>query len=263
MIIACPACKTRYAVPDEAIGVAGRTVRCAKCKHSWHQAGTIVSPSPRDAMPPQPVSPATPVTTPAPVVDANRTAEPSAPPAPPPGLGTMEREPVPVATGEAAPPSTPAPSQFAHEPPFRPRRNPARMWTIIAASFALIALCIAGAVAVFGLPGFMGDSGMTFTEKQPGLIIEFPADKQDRRTLPNGTEYFAASGSIVNTGKTTQEVPGMLIVLRDARNRIVYNWEVRPPVNQLGPGQRANFNEAVIDIPKSAVAAEIGWSPSN
>lgn len=39
MIIACPACETRYVVPDSAIGVDGRTVRCAKCKHSWFQDG--------------------------------------------------------------------------------------------------------------------------------------------------------------------------------------------------------------------------------
>ncbi|MCA0978689.1 zinc-ribbon domain-containing protein [Qipengyuania flava] len=39
MIIACPACNTRYVVPDNAIGMDGRTVRCAKCKHSWFQEG--------------------------------------------------------------------------------------------------------------------------------------------------------------------------------------------------------------------------------
>ena len=42
MIIACPACNTRYVVPDSAIGAEGRTVRCAKCKHSWFQDGPDV-----------------------------------------------------------------------------------------------------------------------------------------------------------------------------------------------------------------------------
>ena len=42
MIIACPACATRYAVPDSAIGIDGRTVRCAKCRHSWFQEGPVL-----------------------------------------------------------------------------------------------------------------------------------------------------------------------------------------------------------------------------
>jgi predicted Zn finger-like uncharacterized protein len=37
MILTCPACGTRYAVKDGAIPEGGRQVRCASCKHSWHQ----------------------------------------------------------------------------------------------------------------------------------------------------------------------------------------------------------------------------------
>jgi predicted Zn finger-like uncharacterized protein len=35
MILQCPACNARYAVPDHAIGAAGRSVRCVKCAHEW------------------------------------------------------------------------------------------------------------------------------------------------------------------------------------------------------------------------------------
>jgi len=39
MILQCPACNSRYAVPDHAIGATGRIVRCVKCAHEWFVAG--------------------------------------------------------------------------------------------------------------------------------------------------------------------------------------------------------------------------------
>ena len=38
MILTCPNCGTQYVVKDGAIPPEGRQVRCAACKHSWHQA---------------------------------------------------------------------------------------------------------------------------------------------------------------------------------------------------------------------------------
>lgn len=37
MILTCPECKSRYVVNPNALLPSGRTVRCAKCSHSWFQ----------------------------------------------------------------------------------------------------------------------------------------------------------------------------------------------------------------------------------
>lgn len=36
MILVCPSCDAKFKIPDGAIPAEGRTVRCAKCKNSWH-----------------------------------------------------------------------------------------------------------------------------------------------------------------------------------------------------------------------------------
>lgn len=266
MIIACPECKTRYAVPDSAVGIDGRTVRCAKCKNSWFQEGQPVFPP--DIAADKPVD-AQPAASHEPTKTADKElASVAEKPAPPPptsfndGTATTAT-PADDSAGRRFPDDSDERSRFAHEPPFKPRRNPAKMWTIAAAVFAVFAVGIAGAVYALGTPAWLGGYDMTFAEREPDLVIEFPKEKQERRTLPSGTELFAASGTIVNTGTETQDVPDMLIVLRDARDRIVYNWEVTAPVDELGPGERANFNEAVVDIPRAASVAEIGWAPES
>jgi hypothetical protein len=152
-------------------------------------------------------------------------------------------------------------SSFDFEPPFRPRRNRLRMWTIAAVLFALVALGAVAAVARYGLPDWVPLARATFAEAQPDLILDFPPNRQDRRTLPNGTEFFGASGTVTNVGQTRRAVPTILIVLRDARERIVYSYEVAPPKRVLAPGESMTVNEAVTDVPKSARIAEIGWKP--
>jgi predicted Zn finger-like uncharacterized protein len=43
VILACPACRTRYLVEEQDLNrPAGRTVRCATCGHTWHQPQPLV-----------------------------------------------------------------------------------------------------------------------------------------------------------------------------------------------------------------------------
>ena len=90
MIIACPACGTRYAVPDSAIGSEGRTVRCAKCKHSWFQEppelelDELAAPeAPAPAPTPPPPAPPAPETSPPPAAPPVAQPAPSAEPVAP------------------------------------------------------------------------------------------------------------------------------------------------------------------------------------
>jgi hypothetical protein len=152
-------------------------------------------------------------------------------------------------------------SQFDPEPPFRPRRNILKLWTYAAAIFALFAIGTVLGVSYWGLPDWVPVSRPTFGLGQSDLVLDFPPGKQDRRQLPNGTEFFGASGTVTNVGQTTRSLPPILIVLRDERDRIVYSWEVAPPQRTLAPGESVTINQAVPDVPKAAKFAEIGWKP--
>ncbi|MFN3943574.1 MAG: MJ0042-type zinc finger domain-containing protein [Allosphingosinicella sp.] len=230
MILSCPACQTRYVVPDSAIGPNGRQVRCANCKHSWHQEPA--PPAPRQAE-----AAAEPAPVPSPPPPAPAFAAPvreTAPPPPPPN-----RDFVGVAE----------PDGFAAEPPFRPRRNRARLLTILAGAAALLMLAATAAIAWFGLPTMGERLGMGGGGGELPLVIEGAAE---RRQLSSGNELFTVTGRVRNASEETQPVPPIRIELRDAQGRIIYEWSISAPVSELVPGQIVTFNSAEVDVPRGA-----------
>lgn len=234
MILECTQCRTRYLVPDTAIGPDGRTVRCANCKHSWFQPGQVLDLVTR--------------------AEADVTT-----PAPPPPPALAPAPPAPKPDVEIAPPGTaPDYDAFAHQPPFRPRRNPARRWTTAAFAAGLAMLVAAAAILYSGAPGLAKQFGLAIgTPATPLKIVHNPIERRD---LANGSEMFAISGKVVNPTDQRQQVPDIRVELKDAQHRLVYSWTVRPEALSLPPRGAIEFNSAKLDVPVNSKELVLSFS---
>lgn len=152
---------------------------------------------------------------------------------------------------------------FAPSPPFRPRRNPAKQWTI--AAVAVATLLMAGVVSVqfFGTPtfvtGLLARAGLPGGQIDVPLLLEVPR-KPERRELPSGNELFALTGRVVNPTDTAQRVPDILAELRDAQGRVVYGWTITPPRRTIEARGRIEFDSAEIDVPKGSKKLNLSFS---
>lgn len=233
MILECSECRTRYLVPDAAIGIDGRTVRCATCKHSWFQ-----EPAPLDL-----------------VARADGATEARSaraePPAPPPVAAIAPSVEPERNGGRAAGPGE-AWDPFEHRAPFRPRRNPARQRTVAAVAVGTAMLAGVGAILFSGEPGVATQLGLGETAVTPLQIQQYPIDRRD---LPTGSQLFAVSGRIVNPSKSRQNVPNIRAELRDAPGdnaRVVFSWTITPQRRSLAPGESVEFNSAQFDVPANS-----------
>ncbi|HEX8514107.1 MAG TPA: hypothetical protein VF688_13490, partial [Allosphingosinicella sp.] len=137
---------------------------------------------------------------------------------------------------------------FAHAPPFRPRRNPARMWTILAIVAAALMLAATAAVYSFGLPELGVDIALPGRNSTPLRVIHDSIEPRNQ-TLASGNALLTVTGRITNPTQSVQRVPQLRAEVRDPKGKVVHSWSISPPVSELQPGQSATFNSAEMDVP--------------
>ncbi|QIK78719.1 hypothetical protein G7077_07240 [Sphingomonas piscis] len=280
MILTCPSCGTQYVVKDGAIPEGGRQVRCASCKHSWHQDPEVQEAGDEVASPPsessyrdepdraditpqaqEPENPGFEVDEPA-VHDttfgtpdevemgASETMSPSE------ELQSDVSAPVfdtPVTPAEEELEATggtwypPAEDDFA---PFGARdeaEGERRSSPLL--KLLIVVLLVAAAAAAFWFlapPEWKSRVGVADAGTSE---LKLMLTNSQRQQLASGNMLLAVTGRVVNPTDETQRVPPIEAELRKTSGELVYRWTIAPPATSLPPGGRAPFNSAEMNVP--------------
>jgi len=264
MILTCPACDTKYVVKDGAIPSAGRQVRCASCKHSWHQGPDDSAPAadqaameaPRTDVDDEPDAQPPYATTDAPnPIDQmlyparHETALPLDPPSPP----TNDRQWQPVEPASAWDESAGEPVAEAvdedfepfydHEPIEQPRRKwPLLLLVVLGIALAAIAFWFLAPADLRARAGLASNG-----PSQLHVVVNTP----NYQRLASGNNLFTVSGRIINSTGARQPVPPIHAELLDAsKQNVLHRWTISPPTGSLDLDKSASFNSAEVDVPE-------------
>jgi predicted Zn finger-like uncharacterized protein len=282
MILTCPSCGTQYVVKDGAIPPGGRQVRCAACKHSWHQ-NPEESPEGETETVEHSAQTAEPIGAVAPEADTEAPEEQetlseatlieprSGPEAEERAYeeATIESEQAEAAPAEEEPEVRAEPESAAemrmrpadwHEPPqaevqddeFSPfpapdeveprRRNPVLAISLV----VIIVIAIAAAFWFLAPPDLKARLGIGDPGMSPLALV---TTHMDRQRLESGQELLTVTGRIINPTGKEQDVPPLQAQLKTRAGKVVYSWTIAPPVRSLAPGTSASFNSAELKVP--------------
>jgi predicted Zn finger-like uncharacterized protein len=243
MILTCPACSTRYLVGDDAIGAAGRTVRCAKCGHTWHAEGVAAALS-GEAPQAEPKARGEEAT--APEQDAAPAKVSAAEEALRPRL-----RPIPRGSGLPA-----LPGEYRRPVPW---------------GWALLVLVVAGLIAglMLGRDAIVGAwpaanrlyASLGYPAEVPGVGLEF-RNVASARVEEDGRPVLVVRGLISNNTAVERAVPLVRVALKDEGDRIVQQWSFKPDAVTIGPGEGLPFETRLVDPSDRARGLTIEFAPS-
>ena len=289
MILTCPSCDTQYVVKDGAIPPQGRQVRCASCKHSWHQAPE----SSEEGAPAAAVAPE-------PATDAMVQGYDEAPTEPDYGAS----DPVDATAGsdnESEDDSGDTDESLIEATMIEPRAGPEAEERAYEESLVADGDSVAGSgpeergewvpagadgpVPVEDFSPFAADDDDEPRRRGPLVTILILAvlamavaalfwftapdswksrlglsaggasplalvtTHMDRQRLESGKELLTVTGRVINPTGSEQPVPPIQAQLKSATGKIVYSWSIAPPAQSLPPGASASFNSAEVNVP--------------
>jgi predicted Zn finger-like uncharacterized protein len=283
MILTCPSCGTQYVVKDGAIPPQGRQVRCAACKHSWHQEpGEAAAPEEHQPAPDAyaaetgaPVDESSPADEQESFAEASMieprsgpeaeerayeeaviegSTEPDAP---------AETEPAAADAAERFEPSSAAASDYDAPPapeaqpdddfsPFAEREfvEPRRRSPLLRILLLLVAIAVLAAAFWFLAPAeWKTRLGLAEAGATPLTLVTTHMDMQK---LESGNKLLTVAGRVINQTGKSHPVPPIYAQLKTRSGKVVYTWKIEPPAPSLAPGASAPFNSAEVDVPNGA-----------
>ena len=281
MILTCPSCGTQYVVKDGAIPPQGRQVRCASCKHSWHQ-----DPEPAAVLQLGPEAEAAGEASDESIAEAALIDPSSGPEAEERAYqeaaieeaaedhGALARDEADASSDEHwrqvstpdrsadydAPPGPELQpdddfSPFAERDHVEPRRRSPLLVILI-----LLVVVAALAAGVWFLAPPEWKTRLGLAEASTPLTLSNPP-RIERIQLASGNQLLTVAGRVINPTDQTHAVPPIHAELRDAAGKVIYRWTIAPPAPTLGPGASAPFNSAEVNVPAGGEDLTISLGP--
>ncbi len=259
-------------VDATALGDGGRTVKCVRCGHRWHQtpvdeevpAAEVASAVAEPAPEPEPAAEAEPESgvdsepdasaMAAAMTEAMETADAASEPA--------ESTPEPAAPAESVP-ETPADPPAAPPPPsVAASATGGGRWLWVGWVMLVVFVAgIVGGVVMFREPlvAFWPPASQLYEivklPEEPPPPEEFALDIGNvtfERAREGGQPVLLVGGEISNTSEIAQEVPRLRVALSDEAGEEIFHWTVTLAASELAAGQQVPFNTRLPNPPANA-----------
>jgi predicted Zn finger-like uncharacterized protein len=238
MIVACPACATRYDFPSSRFSASGTMVRCVECGHNWIESrpAEVIDLSPRQLPPPAPAQASVPAVVRSPNHESDDDRE-------------IRR------LTEAA---RLAREQFHSTQ--RQRRKRLLGWSGCAAAalFPLAAALLNPEMTVRLFP-----AGMLLFDKlgMPVNIYGLEVRRvEQQHVIVEGTRVISIKGEIVNVSDSDRKVPSLRFTLLNNARDGVYAWTLDSGIRPLRPGEMTTFTTRVASPPPAAENVQIRFA---